>query len=57
MEVTWFSMPKEGMTKLQQDQTHVNCGFFDWEGAVHHEYVPPKELNFNGERVSIWEDE
>ena len=28
MEVAWFSMPKEGREKLQQDQDHVNCVFW-----------------------------
>ena len=42
---------QEGIPKSQQDQDHV-MGFFDWEGAVHHEYVPPsqtvnKELYLN----------
>ena len=32
MEVTWFSMPKGGTAKLQQDQDHVNYVF--WLGRV-----------------------
>ena len=42
MEVAWFSIPKEGVAKSQQDQDHVNCCFFFyWEGVVHHNYSPP----------------
>ena len=33
LEVSWFSMPEEGLTKSQQDQ--------DWEGVVHHKHTPP----------------
>ena len=40
VEVTWFSTPKEGMAKPQQDQDHVNC-VFDWEAVVNHEYATP----------------
>ena len=28
MEVTWFSTPKEGTAKSQQDQDHISCVFF-----------------------------
>ena len=28
VEVTWFSMPEEGMAKLQPDQDHVSCIFW-----------------------------
>lgn len=54
MEVAWFSMPEEGMAKLQQDQDHVNCFvlFFYWEAVVYREYAPLdqtiiKEYHFN----------
>ena len=40
VEATWFSTPKEGAAKSQQNQVHGIC-VFDWEGVVHHEYAPP----------------
>ena len=38
----WFSTPKEGRTKSQQDQGHNNC-VFDWEGVVQIKYAAPDQ--------------
>ena len=52
MEVTRFSMPKEGVAKCSKIKTMPTV-CFDWEGAVHHGYAPPgqtviKEYYLNG---------
>ena len=43
MDVTWFSTPKEGVAKLQQDQDHLNCVF--WLGRGCASWVCPSRTN------------
>ena len=52
MEISWFSTPEEGVTKLQQDENHVNC-VFHWEGVLYHEYAPPGQTTNKKYYVSV----